>query len=308
MKVLVICSSDVLGIPAIINLQQRGLLLGVAIPERAKKIMIPTLVQCGIPIDHIHHLTKADLLHELKWLIEHYRPEALFTLTCPWMIPAEILALLPNRCINFHFGLLPQYKGSDPVFWQIFNQETKGGISIHLMTTEIDDGPMLLREEIPLIPGETYGLHCERLGTLSAQTVFKVLEMLASGTTGTKSITEENALYLKKPAPSQLTIQWQKQPSNQIEALINACNPRYGGALTSIRQMQLKILEASPADLNNPNPTVPGAIVYADATYGLIVACLNNQHLKINVVHLREGYLSGVKLFGLGFKVGECFV
>jgi methionyl-tRNA formyltransferase len=71
--------------------------------------------------------------------------------------------------------------------------------------------------------------------------------------------------------------------------------------------MEVRILEVSPVDITHPDTVAPGTIIYADATYGLIVSCLNQQYLKINIVSIREGYLSGIKLFALGFGVGDAF-
>jgi methionyl-tRNA formyltransferase len=308
MKALVICSSDVLGMPAIIRLQQQNRLHGVAIPEKAKHVLIPTLKQFGIADADIHILTKADYGIQLTTLIQEYKAQALLTFTFGWVIPADVLATLPNRCINFHFGLLPKYKGADPIFWQLYNREVNGGLSVHIMTEAVDEGPIILRQEIPIIPGETYGLHTQRLGQLGAQTVIPILDMLASGTAKTISVTDVPAQYFKKPTQAQLAVNWQQHTAEQIEGLVNATNPRYGGAVTSIRQMEVRVLEVSAVDVNNPSPVAPGTIVYADTTYGLIVACLNQRYLKINVVSIREGFISGTKLFALGCQLGDVFV
>jgi methionyl-tRNA formyltransferase len=72
--------------------------------------------------------------------------------------------------------------------------------------------------------------------------------------------------------------------------------------------MEVRVLEVSAVDVNNPSPVAPGTIVYADTTYGLIVACLNQRYLKINVVSIREGFISGTKLFALGCQLGDVFV
>jgi methionyl-tRNA formyltransferase len=309
MKALIISSSDVLGMPAIIQLQQQNRLHCVAVPESAKHILIPLLKQIGIVDNDIHILTKANLTYELKTLIQHYQAQVMFTFTFAWMIPVEILSIIPNRCINFHFGLLPKYKGADPIFWQMYNREVKGGLSVHIMTGVIDGGPIILREEIPIIPGETYGMHCQSLGQLGAKNAVKVLDMLASGTPKIVAVTDGPAFALKKPSLAQLTINWQQQTAEQIEALVNASNPRYGGAVTSIRQMEIRILEISPVDINNPERQqfTPGAIVHADALHGLIIACVNNQFIKLNITQLQEGYFTGAKLFAMGFGIGEVF-
>jgi methionyl-tRNA formyltransferase len=206
--------------------------------------------------------------------------------------------------------LLPKYKGADPIFWQIKNMEKYGGISVHVMTEDIDSGPIVLREELAIIPGETYGLYAQRLAALAAEKVAIVPDMLKAGTLTIEQKADEPALFYKAPSPTDLRINWQEQNAGEIENLVNATNPRYGGAFTSIRQSQVNLLEVAPADINNPTgeQIAPGTIVHADVMYGLIVACTNHQFLKINVVHVQQGYLSGSKMFNLGFRAGEVFV
>jgi methionyl-tRNA formyltransferase len=308
-KILSICCSDVLGIPALLQLQQQGLLAGVAVADSVASQLVPVYKSAGIPADAIHILTKKGLEAELNLLIDKYEPDALFVFTFSWMIPCAILARLRQRCINFHFGLLPKYKGADPVFWQIKNGEPKCGLSVHIMTEELDAGPVILKEEVPAMPGENYGLNAQRLAALGAQAAIKVASLLDTVPLPIIPLPVQEASYLEKPAQTDLLINWQTQSAAEIENLVNAANPRYQGAITSIRQMQINLLEVSPADVNNPTGQqfVPGTIVHADQLYGLIVACINNQYLKINVAFMQQGYFSGSKLFSLGFAAGEVF-
>jgi methionyl-tRNA formyltransferase len=308
-KVLLLCSSDILGIPAILRLKQQNMLAALAITDKVASDFIPILQSVGISKDEVHVLSKRNLEAELKALITTYRPDVLFTLTFSWMIPNAILNLLSKRCINFHFGLLPKYKGAEPVFWQIKNGEPIGGISIHIMTDELDAGPMLLIEELPIYPGETYGLYSQRLGALAADAVIKVLNDLHTMEAAPVATSDKPALYLKAPTEADRIINWQQQTAAQIEQLINASNPRYAGAVTSFRQSKIYILEVAPADINNPNDEqfTPGTIVHADLIYGLVVACIDKQFIKINVASMQQGYFSGSKLFNLGFRAGEVF-
>jgi len=304
-----LCCSDTLGIPAILRLKQQNVLAAIAIADKIAVQLIPLLQSVGIARDEIHILSKKNLANELKELIDVFKPDALFTLTFPWLVPDAILALLPNRCINFHFGILPKYKGADPIFWQLKNGEQTGGISIHIMTPEIDKGPVLQIEELPIFAGETYGLYSERLGGLAADAVVKVLNNVDDYKVNDPLTDDKPPLFFKAPNQTDCTINWHAQTAAEIEQLVNATNPRYNGAATSIRQNQVYLLEVSPADVNNAQDEQypPGTIIHADLLYGLIVACIDKQFLKINVARLQQGYFSGGKLFSLGFKVGEVF-
>ncbi len=64
------------------------------------------------------------------------------------IIPAGFLE--SRFCINTHPSALPFNKGSHQSFWAIMD-ETLGGGSIHVITEEVDEGPILFQEvfEIP---------------------------------------------------------------------------------------------------------------------------------------------------------------
>ncbi|MGG2357366.1 hypothetical protein, partial [Salmonella enterica] len=79
-------------------------------------------------------------------------------------------------------------------------------------------------------------------------------------------------------------------------ALVNASNPKYHGAMTTIKGQMVRVFEATVADVNAQQTFIPGTIVHADATHGLIVACMHNQFLSLQSVYVKEGYLSGFKL------------
>lgn len=308
MKIALFCNCDTLVFPTIKHLMDKGFLSGIGVLERYRKFLHKPLLQLGVPEEKITFFKKHDWVAQKQNWLTQLQPDAVWVFGFPWCIPDTLLSMPPKGFYNFHFGLFPKYKGGDPVFWQIKNRESQAGLTIHKMTTEIDAGPVVWREETPLFPGETHGLYCMRLGTVAANLLNKFLTQEEVVTAQTGDVDEQYAAYLKKPTASVLAINWLEQTADEIESLVNAANPMYGGAATVLRGMDMNLLEVAPTDLQGaPKDTVPGTIVYADTLYGLIVACKNNQFLKINIASTREGYLSGGKLFNLGIKVGERF-
>lgn len=309
MKVLLICTSDYIAIPTALKLKELGILEAIAIPKKFKNRLLPVFLHAGFPLNLLHLVTKETLSDQLISLITEFNFDTLFVLTFPWKIPSKVLSVLKNKCINLHPGLLPKYRGADPVFWQLKNREINGGITVHLMTSDIDHGPILLIEKMTIIPGEPYGMHCQRLGVFTAELIPKIVGLLQNGN-GLTYLTIENEpdLYFKKPTKSLIKIDWNLHSAIEIEALVNACNPKYVGAITTISGVEIAIVEVSPAELNNVKDDIlPGTIVYADGLYGIIVKCNDGQFLKLNIVCMGESYISGSKLFNLGFRVGQIF-
>lgn len=308
MKIIFVCSANYLAIPAALRLKNAGMLQCVVIPEQYKETLLPHFIQAGIEQATIHTITKESLEEKLVKLVQDYNADAIFVITFPWKLSEKVLAAPGYGCINFHPGLLPKYKGADPIFWQLKNRETYGGFTVHRMTDIMDEGPVLLEQKLQVIPGETYGIHQARLGALAAEIVLNVADIVRSGSEGIDGKPRDPAIFMKKPVKKQVTIDWQKQGAEDIEALVNASNPRYNGAFTSIRNMELTILEVGFADITDAPPDIkPGTIIYADALYGPIVACADGKFIKINTVCIPEGYVSGSKLVSLGCVAGEQF-
>lgn len=63
----------------------------------------------------------------------------------------ELLSIPKIACINRHSGLLPNYAGVLPVFWAMFNNEKKFGVTIHHMVEKIDEGGIVLQKSLPFI-------------------------------------------------------------------------------------------------------------------------------------------------------------
>jgi len=60
-----------------------------------------------------------------------------------------------GRMINIHPSLLPKYKGLETHARAIAAGETHGGCSVHLVTPELDDGPVLGQIAVAILPGDT---------------------------------------------------------------------------------------------------------------------------------------------------------
>ncbi|RYD96721.1 MAG: hypothetical protein EOP54_13030 [Sphingobacteriales bacterium] len=306
MKIAVVCNSDALAIPSIQFLKEQNLLAGVGIAEKSKAVLLHSLQGIGIMPDAVAVFPTDSWKESMKsWLIGLGGVDAVFVIAFPWKIPVKILDIPINGFFNFHFGALPKYKGADPVFWHIRNMEIHGALFIHKMTADIDAGPIVLQKETNIFSGETYTMHCLRVGYEAVSTLKLLLADLEQGALTETVQLGGKSLYEKRPGTADFQIDWKQQSAREIECLVNACNQNYGGASTSLRNRELRLLEVSPVDMGQIPEQKPGTVVHADALHGLVIACKGQQFLKINIVHMQEGYVSGTKLFSMGVGIGE---
>jgi phosphoribosylglycinamide formyltransferase-1 len=59
-----------------------------------------------------------------------------------------------GRMVNIHPSLLPLYKGLDTHQRALDAGDTRHGCTVHLVTEELDGGPVLAQAEVPILPGD----------------------------------------------------------------------------------------------------------------------------------------------------------
>ena len=60
-----------------------------------------------------------------------------------------------GRMLNIHPSLLPAYKGLHTHERVLAAGETRHGCSVHLVTEDLDSGPILAQAEVPVLAGDT---------------------------------------------------------------------------------------------------------------------------------------------------------
>jgi len=138
------------------------------------------------------------------------------------ILQPETLATARLGGINLHGSLLPKYRGAAPVQWAILRGETETGNSVIQMTPGLDAGPCLAQQRTPIDPDEDAGQLEERLATLGAELVCRVVEDLEAGTA--RPIEQDKSQASKAPRlrKEQGSINWSRasqEIKNQVRAL-----------------------------------------------------------------------------------------
>jgi len=303
---IVFLSTNICSVPTLQFLMNTETVLAVVAPAEENPFN-QQLEQFAVGLNvPFKRFSKPEFTAGFKDMLTELQPDLVLVFAFGYKIPSELFDIPKYGFFNVHFSLLPKYRGQCPVFWQLKNGEETGGISVHQVTAGFDAGPLLMQKEVAILPGASHGVHWGRLSLESVAVIASAIDKLKStGITMLLPQNEASASVAPAPKPNDLAICWETQSAREIENLVNATNPDYGGAVTLLRNQMLRLLEVAPAELNSPVEQAPGTIVYADVNHGLFVACKNQQYLRINIVHSTEGILSGFKLAALGIQAGE---
>ena len=71
-------------------------------------------------------------------------------LLTPWFVERW-----SGRLINIHPSLLPAFKGLDTHARAIAAGATQHGATVHFVVPELDSGPIIAQESVPVLPGDT---------------------------------------------------------------------------------------------------------------------------------------------------------
>ncbi|MEP6786169.1 MAG: phosphoribosylglycinamide formyltransferase [Sphingomonadales bacterium] len=71
------------------------------------------------------------------------------------ILTPDFVAKWEGRMLNIHPSLLPKYKGLHTHAAALTAGDSHAGCSVHLVTAELDDGPVLSQTPVAILPGDT---------------------------------------------------------------------------------------------------------------------------------------------------------
>ena len=71
------------------------------------------------------------------------------------LVGGPLLDAFPNAILNIHPSLLPAFPGIDAQRQAIEHGAKVSGVTVHLVTAELDAGPIVLQRTVPVLDGDT---------------------------------------------------------------------------------------------------------------------------------------------------------
>lgn len=118
--------------------------------QRAKNHSIAHCV-----IDHKAYPNRESFDHRLQQEIEQYTPDVVVLAGFMRILTDQFVQHFLGRLINIHPSLLPKFKGLDTHQRAIDAGEKQHGASVHFVTPELDDGPVIVQSAVPIIMKES---------------------------------------------------------------------------------------------------------------------------------------------------------
>jgi phosphoribosylglycinamide formyltransferase-1 len=131
--------------------------------------------------------------HDAMMEAEVLRSGARFIALAGYMriLSAEFVARWDGRMLNIHPSLLPKYKGLHTHERAIEAGDSHGGCTVHLVTPELDDGPILGQVPVAILPGDTGDTLAARVLFAEHQLYSRCLAELVTRETSPVWLTEQ---------------------------------------------------------------------------------------------------------------------
>jgi methionyl-tRNA formyltransferase len=181
---------------------------------------------------------------EARESLRAYRPDGLLLVSYGQLVPRDLLELGPRPPLNVHPSLLPRHRGAAPVAGTILAGDDEGGVTLMIMTPELDAGPIVCQWPVPLGGRETTPELDARLADLAAEVVPPELERWASGTLESRPQDEAAASHVHPFTRFDGWIDW-RSTGAEIDRQVRALQP-WPGAWTTIDGKRLHVRRAHP--------------------------------------------------------------
>ena len=120
-------------------------------------------------------------------------------------LPDQLVNLASKGCFNMHPSLLPQYRGPEPIFWQM-KQAGDVGVSWHQVSHDLDAGDIVIQQKVLLDDGLDYAQINQTLAEKGAALMMTLLSALSAGSVSTTAQDSELASYYPYPEEQDFTI------------------------------------------------------------------------------------------------------
>jgi phosphoribosylglycinamide formyltransferase-1 len=137
---------------------------------------IPTAVR-----SHKDYPGKAAFEAAMDAVLEEWRPDIICLAGFMRLLSPEFCTRWAGRLINIHPSLLPRHKGLHTHEAAIAASDHEHGCTVHFVTPDMDEGPIIAQARVPVLPGDTAESLAARV-LVEEHTLYpRALAMLARG-------------------------------------------------------------------------------------------------------------------------------
>ena len=260
---IVFFGSPVLALPSLKKLLETDHSIDLIITQpdrpsgRGKKLMPcpvkKTALDLNIPYYQPLKIRKDEIALDK---IKEIEPDLNVVVAYGQIIPSSIIYLPRYNSLNVHFSLLPKYRGASPVQKALLDGEAKTGITILELNEKMDEGDILVQEEVNIFPDENAAELEARLAQKGADLLIKAIAQIDK--LKHRKQDHSQATYAPKIRKEDGKIDWTKN-SLYIERRVRAFTP-WPSAYAFLKDIRIKIHKGRKIEKEAPPGSSAGEI------------------------------------------------
>ena len=220
----------------------------------------------GVPI-----LTPAKINDEKNLdALKELNPDLMVVVAYGQILGRKLLELPQYGCVNVHASLLPRYRGAAPIAWAVANGETETGVTTMLMNSRMDEGDILLQQDVSIGSDETAGELADRLAAAAVPLLLRTIEALGEGSIERRVQDEADASSAPKLTREDGRIDWTLTAA-AIGNRVRGFNPRPGCFCIVPACGEYEVLKVHRARAEEAGGS-PGTVLDCDGDGALIAA------------------------------------
>lgn len=242
--------------------------------------------------------------------VRRVAPDLILTAAYGQKMGKKLLALPSIGCYNVHGSLLPKYRGASPIQHALLAGETRTGVTIFLMESRMDAGPVLDQAALPILPEETAGELETHLAALGAERVLACLPRLEAAASPAERATlltpqdESQVTYAPLLTKEDGRLDWSAGPA-AVRNRIRGLTP-WPGTFTFLRhaggEKLLRVVVLKAAACERRGSPDPGAVLAVDKSGIAVSAGPAGSVLLLSVKPESRAQMSAVE-FAQGYRV-----
>lgn len=172
-------------------------------------------------------------------------PDFLIVVSYGQILSEDVLSWPNIAAINVHASLLPRYRGASPIQHAILGGDTVTGVTIQRMVKELDAGPILSQESLPIGRQETFlSLH-DKLADVGAELLLRTLISPLKP----QEQRHVDATFCRKLSTADAVIDPRTMSAESIDRRVRALNP-----WPSVKWNNAKLLKTSLKETSDSFP------------------------------------------------------
>ena len=185
--IAVFCSGQGTNLQALLEAIRRGRLrarVALVISDRADAAALARARRAGVPARHLspaRYASRAAYERALIRLCEQAGIRLVCLAGFMRILSPVFVRRFRHRILNIHPALLPAFPGAHAIRDALAWGAKVTGVTVHLVDAQVDRGPIVLQEAVPIRPGETAAALLARVHRVEHRLYPRAIRMMLEG-------------------------------------------------------------------------------------------------------------------------------